>query len=97
MRALIASDGTWGDVGPLLTVARDLARECGHEVLAIVNPVFADAAEQLGLSYLTAGESWWYSFATAPFFPSNTSLTKASILYTLYSILYTARYGYHWL
>jgi UDP:flavonoid glycosyltransferase YjiC (YdhE family) len=58
MRVLIASDGTWGDVSPFLTVARDLVRERGHEVLAIVNPIYADAAEALGLSHLSAGERW---------------------------------------
>jgi UDP:flavonoid glycosyltransferase YjiC (YdhE family) len=58
MRVLVVSDGTWGDVGPFLAVARDLARERGHEVLAIVNPIFGSAAEELGVPYLSAGEPW---------------------------------------
>jgi UDP:flavonoid glycosyltransferase YjiC (YdhE family) len=65
MRVLVISDGTWGDVSPFLTVARDLVRECGHEVLAIVNPSFGDAAEELGLSHINAGQCWDTHDATA--------------------------------
>jgi UDP:flavonoid glycosyltransferase YjiC (YdhE family) len=58
VRVLVVSDGTWGNVSPFLAIARDLAGDRGHEVLTIVNPVFADAAGQLGLSHRTAGEPW---------------------------------------
>jgi UDP:flavonoid glycosyltransferase YjiC (YdhE family) len=57
VRVLVATDGTWGDVAPLLAVARDL-RLRGHSVLALLNPSFAGEAERLGLDEERAGVPW---------------------------------------
>jgi hypothetical protein len=47
-RILVATDGTWGDVGPFLAVGARL-RARGHEVRAILDPSFAHAVlTQLG-------------------------------------------------
>ena len=58
MRILIASEGTYGDVGPFLAVARDLVRVCGHEVFALLNPAFADSAKRLGIPFRAVGRDW---------------------------------------
>lgn len=57
MRVLLATDGTWGDVGPLIAVAHQLEQR-GHAVLALLNPSFEDAAERLGLAVERAGTPW---------------------------------------
>ena len=54
-RILIATDGTWGDVGPFVAVGAALRRR-GHEVRALLNPAFAEAARAAGLEVVTAGE-----------------------------------------
>lgn len=57
MRVLLATDGTWGDVGPQLAVAHEL-RARGNEVLALLNPSFAADAERLGIRTQRVGVSW---------------------------------------
>lgn len=57
MRVLLATDGTWGDVGPLLTIGAEL-RTRGHDVLTLLNPSFAIEAERLGLRVHRAGVPW---------------------------------------
>lgn len=57
MRVLLATDGTWGDVGPLAAVASEL-RTRGHAVRALVNPSYADAVERQGLEVERVGVPW---------------------------------------
>jgi UDP:flavonoid glycosyltransferase YjiC (YdhE family) len=57
VRVLVAADGTWGDVAPVLAVARGL-RLRGHRVLALLNPSFAGEAKRLGLDEEHAGFPW---------------------------------------
>src|SRR5262245_44609228 len=57
MRVLLATDGTWGDVGPLAAVASEL-RTRGHAVRALVNPSHADAVERQGLEVERVGVPW---------------------------------------
>jgi rhamnosyltransferase subunit B len=57
MRVLLATDGTWGDVGPLAAVASEL-RARGHAVRALVNPSYADDVERLGLDVERVGVAW---------------------------------------
>ncbi len=57
MRVLLASDGTWGDVGPLLAICRELGAR-GHEIRAHLNPSFAEEAERLGFATRRVGVSW---------------------------------------
>jgi UDP:flavonoid glycosyltransferase YjiC (YdhE family) len=53
----VVTDGTWGDVGPFVGIATSL-RARGHEVHALLNPSFADAARRSGLSVDEVGVSW---------------------------------------
>lgn len=57
LRILVATDGTWGDVGPFVALGARL-RARGHEVRALLNPSFADAARRSGLSVREVGISW---------------------------------------
>jgi rhamnosyltransferase subunit B len=57
MRVLLATDGTWGDVGPLAAVASEL-RTRGHAVRALLNPSYADDVERQGLEVERVGVPW---------------------------------------
>lgn len=57
MRLLLATDGTWGDVGPQLAIAHALTQR-GHTVRALLNPSFTQHAERLGLENEGVGVPW---------------------------------------
>jgi rhamnosyltransferase subunit B len=57
VRLLLATDGTWGDVGPLAAVAAELQAR-GHAVRALLNPSYADAVERQGLEVERVGVPW---------------------------------------
>lgn len=57
MRVLVATDGTWGDVGPLAAVASEL-RTRGHAVRLLLNPSYADDVERQGLEVERVGVPW---------------------------------------
>ncbi|HZU83174.1 MAG TPA: glycosyltransferase, partial [Polyangiaceae bacterium] len=57
MRVVVTALGTFGDVAPLLRIARALEAQ-GDSALVLVNPFFEDHARGLGLSVRPVGKSW---------------------------------------